>query len=202
MRWHLIIWWSAIISISARFLTVAAVTATRWVLLAGRATSSGVVMVGDALAMLIGRAPVRGGHTIREAAVPSSPGLKGINLQPLPGCRAPWRSARVRGTGWWCFPLFMGRMPLSAIAAELWGTYNLRTAFDVNLSTYRQGQPSDSSYESVHSATMPKWWPGGGPISYSPCGREHTKMVMHSCFRHNTSTYYTGYHLILRGSFR
>jgi hypothetical protein len=89
-----------------------------------RATS-GAVMVGDAPDADWpgeGRAPVRGGHTIREAAVPSSPGLKWINLEPLPGCRAPWRSARVRGTGWWCLPLFTSRMPLSAIAAELWGT--------------------------------------------------------------------------------
>ena len=70
-----------------------------------RATSSGAVMVGDAPDADWpgeGRPPVRGGHTIREAAVPSSPGLKGINFEPLPGCRAPWRSARVRGTGWWC----------------------------------------------------------------------------------------------------
>ena len=155
-------------------------------------------MVGDA-PMLIGRAPVRGGHTIREAAVPSSPGLKGINLQPLPGCRALWRSVRVRGTGWWCFPLFMGSMPLSAIAAELWGTCNCGQLL---MSTY---QPIDQVNRVIRHAslfTRPPSRNGGGPVSYSPCGREHTKMVMHSCFRHNTSTYYTGYHLILRGSFR
>ncbi|OCK98323.1 uncharacterized protein K441DRAFT_674431 [Cenococcum geophilum 1.58] len=124
-------------------------------------TTSGAVMVGDAPDADWpgeGRAPVRGGHTIREAAVPSSPGLKGINLEPLPGCRAPWRSARVRGTGWWCLPLFTSRMPLSAIAAELWGT--CLNCGQLLVSTY---QPIDQVNRVIRHTSLftrppvPKW---------------------------------------------
>jgi len=124
-------------------------------------TTSGAVIVGDAPDADWpgeGRAPVRGGHTIREAAVPSSPGLKGINLEPLPGCRAPWRSARVRGTGWWCLPLFTSRMPLSAIAAELWGT--CLNCGQLLVSTY---QPIDQVNRVIRHTSLftrppvPKW---------------------------------------------
>ena len=106
------------------------------------------------LPTLIGRAPVRGGHTIREAAAPSSPGLKGINLKPLPGRRVPWRSACVRGTGW-CLSSRQNA-PVSNRCGAVGNMLKLRAAFDVDLSTYRPGQPSDSSYESVHLAAGPE----------------------------------------------
>ena len=87
--------------------------------------------------------------------------------------------------------------PVSNRCGAVGNMLKLQTASGVDLSTYRPSRPSDSSYESVHSAARPEI-----VISYSRCDRVHTRVVMHSCYRRNTSTYYTGYHLILWGSFR